>query len=57
MIIPKTIKRKNVTFYLNKIYNNYARYKSDRGFYECFDFYQLGLLTEQKKVERVGSRG
>ena len=57
MIIPEVIKKKNVTLHFNKIYDNFVRYKSDKGFYECFSFYELGLITEQVKVERVGSRG
>lgn len=52
MKIPKQIKINNRIFNLVKIYKNYAKYKSSMGWYECFNFYELGLVKEQIKPKR-----
>ena len=52
MKIPQRIKRKNLIYYLIKSYKNFAKYKSELGFYECFSYQDLGLLKERIKPNR-----
>ena len=52
MKIPKQIKRNNRVYYLVGIYKDFAKYKTLKGWYECFDFQDLGLVKEQIKPDR-----
>lgn len=52
MKIPERIKINHRIFNLVKIYKNYAKYKSSTGWYECFNFQELGLAKEEIKPHR-----
>ena len=52
MEIPKHINKNNRTFNLAKIYKNFVKYKNTSGWYECFSYYDLGLVEEEIKPHR-----
>lgn len=57
MKIPKQITINNRIFNLVKIYKNFAKYKNSQGWYECFNFQELGLVKETvKKYKKVHDR-
>ena len=57
MKIPKQITINNRIFNLVKIYKNFAKYKNNQGWYECFNFQELGLVKETvKKYKKVHGR-
>ena len=57
MKIPKQIKINNRIFDLVKTYKNFAKYKNSQGWYECFNFQELGLVRETvKKYKKVHDR-
>jgi len=55
--IPKQITINNRIFNLVKTYKNFAKYKNSQGWYECFNFQELGLVRETvKKYKKVHGR-
>ena len=57
MKIPKQITINNRIFNLVKIYKNFAKYKNNQGWYECFNFQELGLVKEtEKKYRKIYNR-
>lgn len=57
MKIPKQITINNRIFNLVKTYKNFAKYKNSKGWYECFNFQELGLVRETvKKYKNVHGR-
>ena len=57
MKIPKQITINNRIFNLVKTYKNFAKYKNNQGWYECFNFQELGLIKETvKKYKKVHGR-
>jgi len=55
--IPKQITINNRIFNLVKTYKNFAKYKNNKGWYECFSFQELGLVRETvKKYKKVHGR-
>ena len=52
MKIPKQIKINNRVYYLVEIYKDFAKYKTLKGWYECFNFQDLGLAKEEMKPHR-----
>lgn len=52
MKILKQIKRNNRVYYLVEIYKDFAKYRTLKGWYECFDFQDLGLIKKEMKPDR-----
>ena len=50
--IPKQITINNRNFNLVKTYKNFAKHKNNQGWYECFNFQDLGLIKEEIKPDR-----
>lgn len=53
MEIPKRFTKREKTYILIKEYKNFGLYKEEkRGFRECFDKFDLGLLKQTAKPYR-----
>lgn len=57
-MVPKKLVKNDTQYKLIKVYENFALYQNEKtGVKECVSNFNLGLIEEKVKPERMASKG